>query len=131
MNGLLAPLNAEITRIQKGRKEQNGHVERSHRTDDEELYIPYGLEIKDTNSLFLIAYSWLRYYNTKRAHMGDNLDGKIPIEYAKELMPALNKDIALFPPIILDNLTTSSYWKSGNKVLQPYTDFSGFFRLFG
>ncbi|MGQ9664899.1 MAG: hypothetical protein ACUVUH_06145, partial [bacterium] len=31
-----------------------------------------------TNSLFLMAYSWLRYYNTKRKHAGDNLDNKIP-----------------------------------------------------
>lgn len=84
MNQLLVRLDAEITRIQKGRKEQNGYVERSHKTDDEELYIPYGQEIKDTNSLFLMAYSWIRYYNTKREHMGDNLDGKIPIEYAKK-----------------------------------------------
>lgn len=119
-NQLLAPLGAEITRIQKGRKEQNGHVERSHKTDDEELYIPYGLEIKDTNSLFPTAHSWIRYYNTKREHAGDNLDYKITIEYAKEVMPELNRDIALFPQGVLDNLITSSYWKSGKEVLQCY-----------
>jgi hypothetical protein len=26
---------------------------------DEEFYIPYGLEVKDTGSLFLMAYSWI------------------------------------------------------------------------
>lgn len=72
MNRCLGSLEAEITRIQKGRKEQNGYVERSHRTDDEELYIPFGLEMKDINSLFLIAYSWIKYYNTQQRHMGDN-----------------------------------------------------------
>jgi hypothetical protein len=36
-------------------KEENGYVEQSHRTDDEKFYIPYGLEIKDTESLFLMA----------------------------------------------------------------------------
>lgn len=120
MNQQLAPLEAEITRIHKGRKEENGHVERSHRTDDEEIYIPYGLEIKDTNSLFLMAYSWLRYYNTKREHAGDNLDNKIPIEYAKEIMPELSTNIALFPPVILDNLSSSSYWKGGKDVCAHY-----------
>lgn len=120
MNQLLAPLDAELTRIHKGRKEENGHVERSHKTDDEELYIPYGLEIKDTNSLFLIAYSWLRYYNTKREHTGDNLDNKIPIEYAKEVMPELSHNIALFPPVILDNISCSSYWKGGKDVCLNY-----------
>lgn len=67
-----------------------------------------------------MAYRWIRYYNTKRAYTGDNLDGKIPIEYAKEVMPVLNKDIALFPPVVLDNLSTSSWWESGNKVLKHY-----------
>ncbi|MEO0128459.1 MAG: helix-turn-helix domain-containing protein [candidate division WOR-3 bacterium] len=129
MNQLLAGLNAEITRIHKGRKEENGHVERSHKTDDEELYIPLGLEIKDTNSLFLIAYSWVRYYNTKREHAGDNLDGKIPIEYAKEVMPELNSNIALFPPVILDNLSCSSYWQSGKEVCERYKNLYVFIML--
>ena len=120
MNQLLAPLSAEITRIQKGRKEQNGHVERSHKTDDEELYIPLGLEIKDTNTLFLMAYSWLRYYNTKREHSGDNLDDKIPIEYAQEIMPKLSTNSALCPPIILDNITYNSKWQSGKDVCEQY-----------
>jgi hypothetical protein len=35
-------------------------------------------------------------------------------------MPELNKDIALFPPVVLDNLSTSSWWESGNKVLKHY-----------
>ncbi len=120
MNQMLTSLNVEITRIQKGRKEQNSYVERSHRTDDEEFYIPYGLEIKDTNSLFLIAYSWIKYYNTKRDHTGDNLDGKIPIEYTKEIMPKLSSNIALFPPVILDNITCNSRWLSGKDVCEHY-----------
>ncbi len=124
MNQLLAPLDAEITRIHKGRKEENGYVERSHRTDDEEFYIPYGLEVKDTDSLFLMAYSWIKYYNTKRTHTGENLDGKTPIEYAKAIMPEVSRDIALFPPVVLDNLTTSSYWKSVNKVPSHYNSHS-------
>uniref|UniRef100_A0A7V3RHB6 Uncharacterized protein n=1 Tax=candidate division WOR-3 bacterium TaxID=2052148 RepID=A0A7V3RHB6_UNCW3 len=92
---------------------------------DEEFYIPYGLEVKDTGSLFLMAYSWIGYYNTRRAHTGESLDGKTPIGYAKEVMPELKRDIALFPPVILDNLTTSSYWKSVNKVPTHYMNNPG------
>jgi len=51
MNKELVRLSAEITRIQKGKKEQNGYVGWSHRTDDEEFYIPFGNEFNDTNSL--------------------------------------------------------------------------------
>jgi transposase len=130
MNQLLAPLGAEITRIYQGRVEQNAYVERSHKTDDEDFYIPYGLEIKDTNSLFLMAYSWLRYYNTKREHAGDNLDNTIPIEYAQKIMPELSHNIALFPPVILDNISCSSYWKSGKDVCSNYKRRKQCFRLF-
>lgn|GEM_PF-1307781 len=128
MNQLLAGLDAEITRIYQGRAEQNAYVERSHKTDDEDFYIPYGLEIKNTNSLFLLAYSWIRYYNTKRKHTGANLDSKIPIEYAKEIMPKLNPNITLFPPVILDNLSCSSYWKSGKDVCSNYKTTSSGYR---
>jgi hypothetical protein len=100
-------------------------VRRSHRANDEEFYIPYGLEVKDTESLFLMAYSWIGYYNTRRALTGKNLDGKTPIEHAKEVMPELSRDIALCPPVILDNLSTSSWWESGNKVLKHYISAEG------
>ncbi len=33
----------------------------------------------------------------------------------------MNENIALFPPVVLDNLIVSSYWKSVNKVRKRYT----------
>jgi len=120
MNELLAHLDTEVTRIHKGRKEENGYVERSHRTDDEEFYIPFGKEIKDTKSLFATAYSWIRYYNTKRPHYGKELDGKTPLEYTKEIMPEVSPNIALFPPVFLDELTTSPIWEGGNDLCEHY-----------
>ncbi len=120
MNKLLAPLGAEVTRIEKGKKEQNGYVERKHRTDDEELYIPYGEKITDDKTLFEIAYSWTNYYNTKRPHYGRELDGRTPLEYAQMVMTTLNPDIALFPPIFLDKLSCSIHWKGGNDVCKHY-----------
>ena len=62
---------AEITRIHKGRKEENGDVEQSHRTD-------------------------------------------------KEIMPELSTNIALFPPVILDNLSSSSRGKGAKEVCAHY-----------
>ena len=121
MNNLLANLNAEITRIQKGKKEQNGYVERSHRIDDEELYIPYGKEIKDIASQFHIGYSWIRYYNTLRPHYGKELDGKTPLEYLKEIMPEIHPYIALFPPVFLDKIATASTWRGGKDMCKHYT----------
>jgi putative transposase len=118
MNHLLSHFDAELTRIQKARAEQNAYVERSHRTDDDDFYIPYGIEIKDARTLFLMAYSWIRYYNTKRDH--SSIDNKSPLEYIKEIMPQISSNIALFPPVILDNISCHPQWKGGKDVCEHY-----------
>jgi len=61
MNKLLALSGVEVTRIEKGKKEQNGYVEQKHWTDDEGLYIPYGEKITNDKTLFEVAYSWTNY----------------------------------------------------------------------
>ncbi|MCL0078817.1 hypothetical protein M1O56_04030 [Dehalococcoidia bacterium] len=44
-NRYYRPLGARLAGIPKGRKGYNGRVERSHRSDNEELYIPFLLNI--------------------------------------------------------------------------------------
>jgi len=59
--------------------DQNGVVERSHRTDDEEFYQETEINyqsLKDINSKLKI---WLEYYNTKRLHF--SLNFQTPEEY--------------------------------------------------
>jgi len=124
MNKVLAEFDAELTRIQKGKKEQNGYVERSHRTDDEEFYIPYGSEIKDAGTQFAFAYSWLRYYNTLRSHYGKELDGMTPLEYLKTIMPEVDDKMVLMPPIFLDKVTAYSEVKGGYHVCGQYISYS-------
>ena len=60
--------------------EENGKVERSHRTDEQEFY-----SINRFVSISHLKYllkGWEREYNTKRQHMA--LDGKTPSEYLDE-----------------------------------------------
>jgi hypothetical protein len=120
MNKVLAEFDAELTRIQKGKKEQNGYAERSHRTDDEELYIPYGSEIKDEKAQFAFGYGWVRYYNTLRSHGGKELDGLTPLGYLKTIMPEVNDNIALMPPIFLDKVTAYFQREGGYHVCGHY-----------
>ena len=59
--------------------DQNGCVERSHRTDEEEFY-----QLKDTKHLSLgelnqALEEWIKYYNTKRLHF--SLNFATPEEY--------------------------------------------------
>lgn len=56
--------------IDKGKPQQNGKVERSHRTDNEELY-----EVGSFVSLPELRRKqreWMRYYNYEREHQGIN-----------------------------------------------------------
>lgn len=57
--------------IPPGRKELNGKVERSHRTDDEEFYRNY-YKFNDLKSLRKEGTKWLNFYNTKRIHSAIN-----------------------------------------------------------
>lgn len=62
--------------IDKGKPQQNGKVERSHRTDNEEFYQRY--RFKDINQLIEKQQQYLRWYNQEREHL--SLNGLTPNE---------------------------------------------------
>ena len=74
------PLGAHLARIPKGRKGYNGRVERSHRTDDEELYIPFLSNIENEPGFLEKAVGWEYFYNLVRPHYGKDLNGRTPFE---------------------------------------------------
>jgi len=91
--------------------EDNGFVERSHRTDDEEFYRLEKRGFKDLSlrdpvgkDFMLKASEWIWYYNHDRSH--DGLGGKSPTEALREVNPGLPKDILFLPPIVLDDRIT-------------------------
>ncbi len=104
---LLKPLGATIHQNHKGRSEENGFVERSHRTDDEEFYIPRLQSIKNNNQFFLEALNWEWYYNTKRDHTGEGMNDQTPYQKLQKQYYWIPKDICTFPPLILDNISTN------------------------
>jgi len=59
--------------------DQNGVVERSHRTDDEEFYQLIDTRYLTLDELNLKIEEWTAYYNTKRLHFSLNFD--TPEEY--------------------------------------------------
>ena len=62
--------------IDKGKPQQNGKVERFHRTVDDEFYTRYSF--KDKDDLIQRFKEYLRYYNNEREHLA--LDGLTPLE---------------------------------------------------
>lgn len=114
------PLGAELVRFPLGRKGYNGRVERSHRTDDEEFYLPLLLGMRDEQELLRRAAQWLYYYNVERGHTGEGLNGKSPWQRLVELGVRVPKKFAVLPPIVLDRISTDWVLGSGNDLLTHY-----------
>lgn len=62
--------------------DQNGVVERSHRTDDDEFYHLYETKDLSLEELNTKLEEWTKYYNTKRLHFSLNFD--TPEEYLQK-----------------------------------------------
>ncbi len=62
--------------IDKGKPQQNGKVERSHRTDNEEFYQRY--KFNSINELIKKQRQYLKWYNQEREHL--SLNGLTPNE---------------------------------------------------
>lgn len=62
--------------------DQNGCVERSHRTDEEEFYQETDIDYTDLEDINNKLAIWLNHYNTKRLHFALNFD--TPIEYLEK-----------------------------------------------
>ena len=54
--------------------DQNGVVERSHRTDEEEFYQETEIDYKDLEDINTKIAIWINHYNTKRLHFALNFD---------------------------------------------------------
>ncbi|MEF3255546.1 MAG: hypothetical protein K6348_08315 [Deferribacterales bacterium] len=117
---ILTPLGVKLVRIPKGKKEYNGIVERSYRIDDEEFYIPYIPKLKRLKDWTHLALWWMWYYNIKRRHYGKGMERKTPYLKLKSYYPWVHKSIALFPPLLLDNISTHPGWRGGQYVLDKY-----------
>lgn len=120
---LLKSLGATVHQNHKGHSEENGFVERSHRTDDEEFYIPRLATITTNNQFFTEALNWQWYYNTKRDHTGDGMDGKPPYNKLSKQYWWIPKDICAFPPLLLDNIATDIGPWGGYNLLAHYPIF--------
>jgi putative transposase len=121
----LAPLGGALCRYPLGRKGYNGRVERSHRTDDEEFYRPYLLQARDTEGFLRWAVRWVYVYNVLRPHSGVGMHQQPPLTVLKRLGYTGSDEIALFPPILLDPLSTdvvlSRDPEGGNDLLAHYS----------
>jgi hypothetical protein len=87
-----------------GRKEDNGRVERGHRTDDEEFYLPCVLSLESVEAFLGAGLGWLCRYNYARVHSGYGMAGRTPYGCCVALGFSGSEDVGLMPVVLLDNI---------------------------
>ncbi len=109
----LQPLQGQLARYPKGRKGYNGPVvptgsrgKRSHRTDDEEFYRPYLLNISDVQDFLIYSQRWVYFYNVLSPHFGASMNGRTPLAVLQSLGYTGDPAVAIFPPVLLGKLGT-------------------------
>lgn len=116
---LIRPFGCRLIQNHKGHCEENAHLERSHRTDDDEFYIPRVLHLKSEQDLLQEAFGYIYYYNSVREH--SSLDYQTPFGYLKGQMPDLDDRIRYVAPIILDDVSVSlGPWSGYNVLVQNH-----------
>jgi transposase len=102
----LQPLQGQLARYPKGRKGYNGRVERSHRTDDEEFYRPYLLNISNLEEFLTYSQRWAYFYNVLRPHFGAGMNARAPLAVLRSLGYTGHQAIVAFPTVLLDRIST-------------------------
>jgi len=102
----------------KGHCEENAHVERSHRTDDDEFYIPRVSQINSEQDLLDEAMGYIYYYNNVREH--SSLGYKTPFAHLKEELPDIDDSIHTVIPFMLDKVAVELGPWSGYNVLAQH-----------
>ena len=100
---LLSGFGCKLVQNNLHHPEENAHLERSHRTDDDEFYIPRILKIRSRQDLFLEAFNYNYYYNAVRKH--SVIDRETPVQRLFKQEPHLDAKIKFVPPLILDNIS--------------------------
>ncbi|MCA9371559.1 integrase core domain-containing protein [Candidatus Woesebacteria bacterium] len=115
---LLKGFGCFLIQNRKRHPEENAHLERSHRTDDEEFYMPRIHTITTNDEFYKEAMNYLYYYNYVRKH---SILGRIPpCTYLKKVTTNINDTIKYVPPIFLDKVSVDLGPWSGYHVLAQH-----------
>jgi hypothetical protein len=102
-NDILELLNAQIDSYHPNWDVRKNLIERSHRSDDEELLIPFWTDMATKERFLHHTKAYLTYWNTTRAHSGIGMHGMTPREKLLSLKIMWVNRILDFPTLILDD----------------------------
>ena len=112
---MIAGFGCRLIQNHKGHCEENAHLERSHRTDDDEFYIPRTLDIVSVDSLLDQSMGYIYFYNNIREHSA--LNYQTPFHTLKSRLPDIDDDIRNSIPFLLDDAAVKIGPWSGYNVL--------------
>jgi len=115
---LIGGFGCRLIQNHKGHCEENAHLERSHRTDDEEFYIPRVLQLKSEKDLLNEALGYIYYYDNLRGH--SSLNYQTPFAHLKSQMPDIDDKIRFVIPVMLDDVSVRLGPWSGYHVLAQH-----------
>lgn len=97
---MIAGFGCRLIQNHKGHCEENAHLERSHRTDDDEFYIPRAFDLVSESSLLNESLGYIYYYNNLREHSA--LNYQTPFHILKQRLPEVDDAIRYTIPVLLD-----------------------------
>ena len=112
---LISGFGCRLIQNHKGHCEENAHLERSHRTDDDEFYIPRVMAIKSEADLLHEAMGYIYYYDNVRENSA--LNYSTPFSVLKAQLPDIDDKIRFVIPILLDKVSVQLGPWSGYNVL--------------
>lgn len=102
-NNFLKHLNAEIYSYEPGHDIRKNLIERSHRTDDEEFFVPRGSFINSKQDFLIEASTYSHYFNSERPHSGIGMNDLTPLEKIKKSGITNPNKLLDFPTMILED----------------------------
>ena len=120
---LIGGFGCRLIQNHKGHFEENAHLERSHRTDDDEFYIPRVLQINSEADLLNEAMGYIYYYDNVRGHSA--LNYQTPFAYLKSQLTDIDDKIRFVIPIMLDKVSVQLGPWSGYHVLAQHPPYRG------
>jgi len=117
---MISGFGCRLIQNHKGHPEENAHLERSHRTDDDEFYKLRASVFYSEQDLLDEGMGYIYYYNNVREH--SSLDYQTPFAYLKQQQPEIDSDIRYVQPLILDDVSVALGPWSGYNVLAQHRE---------
>lgn len=102
-NRVLSIVNASVYQYDPNFDIRKNLIERSHKTDDESLYIPRGIYMKNKYSFHQEVINYQDYWNKERGHTGIGMNNRTPQEVLKQQGLIGVYRLLQFPVLILED----------------------------